>query len=171
METNSPTVVQASPETLLQKSTVRSTTGNNTPMSNPLSTFSGSTLYLDTMVFYLFLRDPESAAQALFAQVASGRIEAYTSVLTFDELTYRMLSSATLFERRLATLNDPRMTLLKKPGTYRQDAKSAKKIKVWLNISCKMARMGTDFHALVQESWRSWRLCGQDSLFAVESCI
>lgn len=59
--------------------------------SQPLSDFTGQSLYLDTMIFYIFLRTTEPAAKALFAQIETGDIHAYTSVLTFDELTYRLL--------------------------------------------------------------------------------
>jgi predicted nucleic acid-binding protein len=62
-----------------------------TPTSRPLSAFTGSTLYLDTMIFYVFLRDPEPAVRNLFTRIADGRLQACTSVLTFDELTYKML--------------------------------------------------------------------------------
>ncbi len=60
-------------------------------MSAPLSTFSGDSLYLDTTVFYALLRGIEPAAQTLFARIENGELRAYTSVLTFDELAYRML--------------------------------------------------------------------------------
>ena len=60
-------------------------------MSRPLSAFAGSTLYLDTMALYAFLRDPEPAVRGLFTRIADGQLLARTSVLTFDELTYRML--------------------------------------------------------------------------------
>jgi len=60
-------------------------------MSEPLSAFTGDTLYLDTTVFYALLRGIEPAAQILFARIESGELRAYTSVLTFDELAYRML--------------------------------------------------------------------------------
>ena len=60
-------------------------------MSEPLSRFTGSTLYLDTMVFYVLLRDSEPGASDLFIRIADGQLQAYTSVLTFDELTYKML--------------------------------------------------------------------------------
>lgn len=59
-------------------------------MSQPLSDFQGSALYLDTMVFYAFLRAIEPATQSLFGRIEAGEIHAYTSVLTFDELPYRL---------------------------------------------------------------------------------
>jgi len=51
--------------------------------------FTGKTLYLDTMIFYAFLRT--EVAKPLFARIETGYLEAYTSVLTFDELTYKLL--------------------------------------------------------------------------------
>jgi predicted nucleic acid-binding protein len=60
-------------------------------MSASLTSFSGTVLYLDTMIPYALLRGLEPSAQELFARVESGEIRAYTSVLTFDELAYRML--------------------------------------------------------------------------------
>ncbi len=60
-------------------------------MSKSLTTFTGTTLYLDTMVFYTFLRGPDPAARDLFARIEAGELQCYTSVLTFDELAYRML--------------------------------------------------------------------------------
>lgn len=60
-------------------------------MSRPVADFTGNALYLDTMVPYALLRGIEPAAQALFARIQAGEFLAYTSVLTFDELTYRLL--------------------------------------------------------------------------------
>jgi len=60
-------------------------------MSRSLAAFSGDVLYLDTMVPYALLRGIDSAAQELFTRIESGELRAYTSVLTFDELTYRLL--------------------------------------------------------------------------------
>jgi predicted nucleic acid-binding protein len=51
--------------------------------------FAGRVLYLDTMIFYAFLRT--EVAQPLFTRIEMGNLEAYTSVLTFDELTYKLL--------------------------------------------------------------------------------
>ena len=56
-----------------------------TPTSEPLSAFTGSMLYLDTMIFYVFLRDPQPAVRNLFTRIADGQLQACTSVLTFDE--------------------------------------------------------------------------------------
>lgn len=41
------------------------------------------------MAFYAFLRS--EAAKLLFTRIETGTIQAYTSVLTFDELTYKLL--------------------------------------------------------------------------------
>jgi predicted nucleic acid-binding protein len=60
-------------------------------MSQSWTAFAGTELYLDTMVLYALLRGLEASAQELFARIEIGEIRAYTSVLTFDELTYRML--------------------------------------------------------------------------------
>ncbi|MBN1582629.1 MAG: type II toxin-antitoxin system VapC family toxin [Anaerolineae bacterium] len=60
-------------------------------MSQPWTAFTGTALYLDTMVPYALLRGLEPSAQELFARIEIGEIKAYTSVLTFDELAYRML--------------------------------------------------------------------------------
>ena len=51
--------------------------------------FTGHALYLDTMIFYAFLRT--EVAQPLFTRIETGSLQAYTSVLTFDELTYKLL--------------------------------------------------------------------------------
>ena len=71
-------------------------------MSKPLSAFSGDTLYLDTTVLYALLRGIEPGAQAVFARIETGELRAFTSVLTFDELAYRMLlhSSVTMLAPR-----------------------------------------------------------------------
>lgn len=66
-------------------------------MPQPLSAFNDTTLYLDTMVFYAFLRSSDPATRELFVRIRTADVLAYTSVLTFDELTYRML---------LAMIND-----------------------------------------------------------------
>jgi predicted nucleic acid-binding protein len=60
-------------------------------MSQPVSSFQGDNLYLDTMVFYSVLRASSTVARALLKQIETGRFQAYTAVLTFDELAYRML--------------------------------------------------------------------------------
>jgi len=60
-------------------------------MSEQLASFTGATLYLDTMIPYALLRGLDPGARDLFARIEIGELQAYTSVLTFDELAYRML--------------------------------------------------------------------------------
>lgn len=60
-------------------------------MSESLAAFAGDVLYLDTMIPYALLRGVDPAARVLFSRIESGEMRAYTSVLTFDELAYRML--------------------------------------------------------------------------------
>jgi predicted nucleic acid-binding protein len=60
-------------------------------MSQILSDFSGTQIYLDTMVPYALLRGLDTAVQTFFAKLEEGQFHAFTSVLTFDELAYRML--------------------------------------------------------------------------------
>jgi predicted nucleic acid-binding protein len=60
-------------------------------MSELITSFAGSTLYLDTMIPYALLRGLDPAARDLFARIEAAELQAYTSVLTFDELAYRML--------------------------------------------------------------------------------
>jgi predicted nucleic acid-binding protein len=60
-------------------------------MSESLASFTGAVLYLDTMIPYALLRGLDPAARDLFARIERGELQAYTSVLTFDELAYRML--------------------------------------------------------------------------------
>ena len=60
-------------------------------MSESWEQFPGSELYLDTMIFYAFLRGLGSSVCELFDRIELGELQAYTSVLTFDELTYRTL--------------------------------------------------------------------------------
>jgi predicted nucleic acid-binding protein len=60
-------------------------------MTKLVGDFTGATLYLDAMVPYALLRGIEPTVQALFTRLQAGELSAYTSVLTFDELTYRLL--------------------------------------------------------------------------------
>jgi predicted nucleic acid-binding protein len=60
-------------------------------MSRHLTTFTGDVLYLDTTVPYALLRSLDPAVRKLFGRIETGELHAYTSVLTFDELTYRLL--------------------------------------------------------------------------------
>lgn len=52
---------------------------------------SGSRLYVDTMIFYDHLRATEPATIGFFERIKQGDLWAFTSVLTFDELAYRVL--------------------------------------------------------------------------------
>jgi predicted nucleic acid-binding protein len=61
-------------------------------MSQAVATFKGDMVYLDTMIPYALLRNIEIAAvKALFQRIHTGELQAFTSVLTFDELAYRLL--------------------------------------------------------------------------------
>lgn len=60
-------------------------------MSESVSRYVGNELYLDTMVFYALLRTQNTIVENLFQRIENGDIRAHTSVLTFDELAYRML--------------------------------------------------------------------------------
>ena len=60
-------------------------------MTKPVSDYTGGALYLDTMVPYALLRGIDPAAQELFSRIQQGELTAFTSVLTFDELAYRLL--------------------------------------------------------------------------------
>ena len=58
---------------------------------NSLTDFTGQAIYLDTMLPYIFLRGIDAAAKSFFARIEDGEFLAYTSILTFDELAYRLL--------------------------------------------------------------------------------
>ena len=60
-------------------------------MSEPISRFAGGALYLDTMILYGLLRSRNPSIEHLFQRIENGEIQAHTCVLTFDELTYRLL--------------------------------------------------------------------------------
>ncbi len=60
-------------------------------MADPLSAFTGSVIYMDTMLPYLLLRSIDESVKPLFKRIEAGELRAYTSVLTFDELAYRLL--------------------------------------------------------------------------------
>lgn len=55
-------------------------------MTAPLNTFSGNTIYLDTMLPYALLRGIDPAAKVFFERMGQGGFLAYTAALTFDEL-------------------------------------------------------------------------------------
>jgi predicted nucleic acid-binding protein len=60
-------------------------------MSLQLADFTGDVIYLDTMLPYALFRGMTPIVAAFFARIESGAVIAYTSVLTFDELAYRLL--------------------------------------------------------------------------------
>ncbi|MEM7533924.1 MAG: type II toxin-antitoxin system VapC family toxin [Chloroflexota bacterium] len=60
-------------------------------MSLDITKFSDSEIYVDTMIFYLFLRGTDPNVKKFFQQIRAQKFTAYTSVLTFDELSYKML--------------------------------------------------------------------------------
>ncbi len=60
-------------------------------MTRPLNAFTGNVIYLDTMLPYLLLRSIDESVRPLFKRIERGELRAYTSVLTFDELAYRLL--------------------------------------------------------------------------------
>lgn len=60
-------------------------------MTTPLSAFGGNVIYFDTMLPYALLRSIDPAVKLFFDRIERGVLLAYTSVLTFDELAYRLL--------------------------------------------------------------------------------
>jgi len=60
-------------------------------MTAPLDAFTGSVIYLDTMLPYMLLRGADPAVKHFFKRMEEGDFAAYTSALTFDELAYRLL--------------------------------------------------------------------------------
>jgi predicted nucleic acid-binding protein len=59
-----------------------------------LDDFTGTHIYIDTMLLYTLLHaEPRvrPIVQRLFSRIESGKILAYTSVLSFDELAYRLI--------------------------------------------------------------------------------
>jgi len=60
-------------------------------MTTPLNAFTGSIIYLDTMLPYMLLRGVDPAIKPFFARIERGELYAYTSILTFDELAYRLM--------------------------------------------------------------------------------
>ncbi len=60
-------------------------------MSLSLRSFAGPTIYLDTMLPYALFRHIDPAAKDFFERIEQGALTACTSVLTFDELAYRLL--------------------------------------------------------------------------------
>ncbi len=60
-------------------------------MANALNSFEGSVIYVDTMLPYMLLRGIDESVKPFFERLERGELAAYTSVLTFDELGYRLL--------------------------------------------------------------------------------
>lgn len=59
-----------------------------------LETLEEGEIYVDTMMFYMLLRTDEkmrSLVKEFFERIELGAVRAYTSVLTFDELAYRLI--------------------------------------------------------------------------------
>jgi len=56
-----------------------------------LRDFAEDSIYLDTMLPYALLRGIDEQVRIFFERVEAGAIQAYTSVLTFDELAYRLI--------------------------------------------------------------------------------
>jgi predicted nucleic acid-binding protein len=59
-------------------------------MATALNSFTGNVIYIDTMLPYMLLRGI-AEAQSFFERLERGEVLAYTSVLTFDELGYRLI--------------------------------------------------------------------------------
>jgi predicted nucleic acid-binding protein len=60
-------------------------------VSQLLRDFAGGNIYLDTMLPYALLRGIDEQVRLFFERIEAGEIQAYTSVLTFDELAYRLI--------------------------------------------------------------------------------
>ena len=60
-------------------------------MALQLSDFNGERVYLDTMLPYLLLRKASADVRGFFDRLEQGEFIAFTSVLMFDELAYRLL--------------------------------------------------------------------------------
>jgi predicted nucleic acid-binding protein len=59
-----------------------------------LDNFEDSQIYVDTMLLYTLLRAEDRVrpvVQRFFSRIESGEIIAHTSVLSFDELAYRLI--------------------------------------------------------------------------------
>lgn len=64
-------------------------------MIQPITDFRGQVIYLDTMIPYALFRNIETTVvKGLFSRLQAGDFQAFTSVLTFDELAYRLLLAA-----------------------------------------------------------------------------
>lgn len=56
-----------------------------------LASFSGTLIYVDTMLPYMLLRGADNSVAQFWERIEQGELNAYTSALTFDELAYRLL--------------------------------------------------------------------------------
>ncbi len=75
-------------------------------MSQSLNAFTGSMIYLDTLPFYALVRKLHPAVRDLFDRIKEGKVQAYTSALTFDELTHRVVVA--LAREQNANVEPPR---------------------------------------------------------------
>lgn len=48
-------------------------------------------VYLDTMVLYIYLRNPTIQIDSLFQRIEDGMLQAFTASLTFDELALLLI--------------------------------------------------------------------------------
>ncbi len=60
-------------------------------MSNPIAQLTSGKVYLDTMILYHQLRASNASVIDLFQRIEDGTLQAYTAVLMFDEVAYRLL--------------------------------------------------------------------------------
>lgn len=60
-------------------------------MSNQITQLTSGNVYLDTMILYHQLRASNASVMELFQRIEDGALQAYTAVLTFDEVAYRLL--------------------------------------------------------------------------------
>lgn len=60
-------------------------------MPLPLADFADELIYLDTMIPYLLLRKASTEVRDFFDRLEQSQFAAFTSILTFDELAYRLL--------------------------------------------------------------------------------
>jgi len=78
--------------------TIRTIGKGSVQMIRSLDTFAGTHVYVDTMLLYTLLRAEDRirpVIQRFFSRIESGEVLAYTSVLSFDELAYRLILALT----------------------------------------------------------------------------
>jgi predicted nucleic acid-binding protein len=140
-------------------------------MSEPVASFAGSVLYLDTMIPYALLRGIDPAAGSLFARIQVGELQAYTSVLTFDELAYRMLL-ALIRDRYggspLERLRDQEAQLIAE--FYPQVARALARLRSFPNLG--LVDVTPSDLAVMDEGMRLYQLRPRDALHlaAMEKC-